>query len=348
MITLHNITKDVPNQRILKGISCQFDKGLTFIVGDSGAGKSTLMNILSTVDSATDGTIHYDVNGFEFDYTATTQVSDITVFRAKHVGIIAQDFNLINGLSAYQNIEAALELAGISAKKQIIENTLSLFGLSNEMDKPVNLLSGGEKQRVAIARAISKGAEIILADEPTGNLDKKNTEDVFSYLKEISSDKIVIVVSHNLDMAKKYADRIICIQDGFIVEDTTYQQLKKETVQKYKKKIPASHQNHISWRMAKNLSVHNIRKFKMKFISMAIVIGFAFSSVASLFTLSQMMNHRVDDINYTYYDADVVNVQPRHDVFSPRLMVAASDCLPLYESDIKKLKMIVLLEKQFQ
>lgn len=336
MIELKNITKDVPNQRILNGITCKFDKGLTFIIGDSGAGKSTLMNILSTIDNATGGEICYYLGDYIFNYTPTTSKKDSTNFRSKHVGIIFQDSNLMNELSAYQNIEMALNLAGLLVEKGRIVDTLSSLGLTKEIDKPVNLLSGGERQRVAIARALSKGAEIILADEPTGNLDANNTNDVFEKLKAISQDRIVIVVSHNLEMAKKYADRIVCIKDGAIVKDVISSQ--PNSCKNYDYETLKNHtdvKKHISWRMAGLLAAKNIKKFKLKFLSMVLVIGISFACVASLFTLGQMMNTQVNDINYTYYDADIVNVRPHYDnTLTPQLIVMASEGVPLYENDI--------------
>lgn len=189
------------------------DTGLVIIHGTSGCGKTTLLNILGGLDCPTDGEVYY--RGKRID-NESEQWWDS--FRASKLGFIYQDFNLLENITVKDNIKLPLSLLGEKeeikdAKVQEIANEL---GLEEYINKKAGKLSGGQKQRVAIARAIISGAEIILADEPTGNLDKENSENVFKVLKNIAANRLVVVVTHDGELAKKYADRLIKIAYGHI------------------------------------------------------------------------------------------------------------------------------------
>ena len=202
----------------LNDVSLRFpDRGVVFITGKSGSGKTTMLNILGGLDGFDEGEIL--VNGKSFSKFTPT---DFDSYRNTYVGFIFQEYNLLPEYNVYRNVALADELQG----KKVIdkENIFKLFedveigGLEN---RKVDQLSGGQKQRVAIVRALAKSSKIILADELTGALDSVTGEQVMETLKKLSKEKLVIVVSHDLELAEKYADRIIKLVDGKVVEDIT-------------------------------------------------------------------------------------------------------------------------------
>ncbi len=207
-----NVSKSFGNKDILKGIDLEIFPGeLTYIVGTSGAGKTTLLNILGGLDTPSKGEIVFE--GEDISH-------DLSEFRREKVGFIFQDYNLIPGLSVRENIELAHLYAGRrdAAAKPDIEQLISRLGIKDANQK-AETLSGGEKQRTAIVRSICKRSDLILADEPTGNLDSVNSEIVIRELVALKPGRYVVVVSHDIDMAKKFADRIITISDGRITGD---------------------------------------------------------------------------------------------------------------------------------
>ncbi|MGN0374438.1 MAG: ATP-binding cassette domain-containing protein [Butyrivibrio sp.] len=300
IIRVNNVYKRIGRKEILNNIKCTLGKGMTFVVGDSGAGKSTLLNIMGLLDDATEGEILYGSNEQELK-----PVDRSDTFRAKHIGFVFQDSNLINGLTVYQNIELALSISGKKISKKDIDDYLAKFSLSHVRDEKVQVLSGGERQRAAIVRALIKDSDVILADEPTGNLDSANAENVFRELKQISEDKTVIIITHNLDKAKEYADRIIKIKDGQIESDiinstvvSNYETQHDMSIKTGKLKFP----------FVKMLSLNNIFRHKGKFISVVAAIAFAFAVVMGIISVNYVVNNKINDMNYSYYDADLVNI----------------------------------------
>ena len=217
MIEIKNLTKIYKSKhkidcKALDNISFSLpDKGLVFIVGKSGSGKSTLLNMISGLDSFTSGDIIADGNSFN-----EMSKTDFDKYLSSYVGFVFQDYRLIDDFTIKQNIQIALDISG---ENNNISYYLDKVGLQGHEDRFPTELSGGQKQRVAIVRAIIKNPQIILADEPTGNLDNVTTIQVLNLLKEISKEKLVIVVSHNMNDAFTYADRIIELADGKIVKD---------------------------------------------------------------------------------------------------------------------------------
>ncbi len=189
------------------------DTGLIFIIGKSGSGKSTLLNLLGGLDTVTDGEIVADGNSLS-SFTS----EDFDNYRSSYIGFIFQHYYLIEELTIAQNIELAMNIVGKSDKAEVME-LLEKVGLSGVENRYPRELSGGQQQRVAIARALAKGPKLILGDELTGNLDHKTSVDILGLLKEISRERLVVVVSHNLDEADMFADRIIELHDGKISRD---------------------------------------------------------------------------------------------------------------------------------
>lgn len=191
------------------------NKGMLFIVGKSGSGKSTLLNLLGGLDTSTSGELL--INGKNINDFNKKQYDS---YRNTYIGFVFQEFNILEQYNVYENIELALKLQNKKISKKQIDDLLNNLGIGDLGNRKVNELSGGQKQRVAIARALIKNPKIILADEPTGNLDKKSSEQIFNILKEISENQLVIVVSHDMESAQKYADRIIEIEDGNVILDS--------------------------------------------------------------------------------------------------------------------------------
>ena len=188
------------------------------ITGESGSGKSTLLNVISGLDTYEEGEMF--VCGED---TTAYGTEDYEIYRKTYIGNIFQDFNLINSYTVYQNIEAVMLLSG-KKKKECRERILELIdkvGLSEYRRTKVSKLSGGQKQRVAIARALAKDAPIIVADEPTGNLDSASAESVMETLYKVSADKLVVIVTHNYEQAEQYVTRKLTMHDGKIIEDKT-------------------------------------------------------------------------------------------------------------------------------
>ena len=192
------------------------DKGMVFILGKSGSGKSTLLNVLGGLDQFDEGEIIICGKSSK-DF----KQSDFDSYRNTFIGFIFQEYNVMDNFTVKENIALALELQGKKADQKSIQYILQKVDLAQLGDRKPNELSGGQLQRVAIARALIKNPEIIMADEPTGALDSRTGQQVFDTLKKLSKDKLVLIVSHDKEFAKNYADRIIELADGKIISDTS-------------------------------------------------------------------------------------------------------------------------------
>ena len=222
MLELKNITKNYIigeiKQQVLKGINIKFRRNeFASILGASGSGKTTLLNIIGGLDK-------YDSGDLIIESVSTKKYNDRNwdSYRNHRVGFIFQSYNLISHQSVLANVEIALALSGVSIKerrKRSID-ALTKVGLKEHINKRPNQLSGGQMQRVAIARALVNNPEIILADEPTGALDSETSIQIMELLKEIAKDKLVIMVTHNPEIAQKYSTRIIELKDGLIIKDS--------------------------------------------------------------------------------------------------------------------------------
>lgn len=204
--------------RALDHVSVQIhEKEFVAIIGQSGSGKSTLMNMLGCLDVPTSGT--YMLHGKDVSHLSDDELSDI---RNQEIGFIFQGFNLIQNLTALENVELPLIYRGVSKKERIslAENALKKVGLENRMDHKPSEMSGGQQQRVAIARAIAQAPPIILADEPTGNLDSASSKEIMQILKDLHEEgRTVILITHDNEIAAQ-AKRVIKIMDGRIASDT--------------------------------------------------------------------------------------------------------------------------------
>ena len=199
--------------KALNNVSLEIEEGeFVSIVGSSGSGKSTLLNMLGGLDRLTSGDIY--INNKKL---GDMKDEELTIFRRRNIGFIFQNYNLVPILNVYENIVLPIELDGMKIDEEYIDSIINILGLSQKLTNMPNNLSGGQQQRVAIARAIATKPAIILADEPTGNLDSKTSMDVIGLLKMTSQkfNQTIVMITHNEEIAQ-LADRIIRIEDGKI------------------------------------------------------------------------------------------------------------------------------------
>ena len=200
--------------RALDGVNLQIENGeFVAIVGTSGSGKSTLLHMLGGLDRPTDGKVIVDGKDI-----FSLKEEALTIFRRRKIGFVFQSYNLVPVLNVYENIVLPIELDGGTVNKEFVQRIIQTLGLDGRLDALPSQLSGGQQQRVAIARALAAAPAIILADEPTGNLDSRTSQDVLSLLKVTSQkfSQTIVMITHNEEIAQM-ADRIIRIEDGKIV-----------------------------------------------------------------------------------------------------------------------------------
>ncbi|MDD6807895.1 MAG: ABC transporter ATP-binding protein [Oscillospiraceae bacterium] len=222
MIELSNVSKFYYSKGVIatgfSKVNVKFEMGeFVAITGESGSGKSTLLNVISGLDSYEEGEMFIEGNE-----TSHFTEKDFENYRRKYIGNIFQNFNLVNSYTVYQNIELVMLLAGFKGQevKKKVNELIEKVGLTEYKNTKASKLSGGQKQRVAIARALAKDTPIIIADEPTGNLDSESAAEIIKLLSEIAEDKLVIIVTHNYDQVEPYVTRKIKMHDGKVIEDS--------------------------------------------------------------------------------------------------------------------------------
>lgn len=300
MLKLQKINKEykVADYKVeaLKDINLTFrESEFVSILGPSGSGKTTLLNIIGGLDKYSSGNLI--INGRE---TKDYSEKDWNVYRSHRVGFVFQSYNLIPHQTVLGNVELALTIAGISKEERIkrAKDALDKVGLHDQYYKRPNQLSGGQSQRVAIARAIVNDPEILLADEPTGALDTETSLQIMDLIKEIASDRLVIMVTHNPDLAKKYSTRIVTLLDGELQSDSD--PVKEEVVIKRRVDLKSKEKAKMSWWTSFKLSLQNLFSKKSRTIltSVASAIGIiGISLVLSLsFGVKNFMNKTQDDM----------------------------------------------------
>ena len=231
VIKIRNITRDFPlgNEivKVLKGIDLDIERGeYVALMGPSGSGKSTLMNLLGCLDTPTSGS--YELNGNDVSNMTDDELAEI---RNKEIGFVFQTFNLLPRTTALENVALPMIYAGASKSERTerAKQVLTDVGLADRMDHRPNQLSGGQRQRVAVGRALVNKPSIILADEPTGNLDSKTSEEIMNLFNDIhKAGNTVIVVTHEEDIAER-AHRIIRLRDGVVESDTKKEVVSRES-----------------------------------------------------------------------------------------------------------------------
>ena len=327
MLKLKNVSKFYYNKGVIASgfnkINIEFDIGeFVAIVGESGSGKSTLLNVISGLDSYEEGEMY--INGEE---TSHYRESDFEEYRKKYVSNIFQNFNLVNSYTVYQNIELVLLLNGYK-KKDVKKKVLELIdkvGLTKYKRTKTSKLSGGQQQRVAIARALAKDTPIIVCDEPTGNLDSKAAKGVINLLKEISKDKLVIVVTHNFSEIEDLATRVVKMHDGKIVSD-------KKVIETDKvKNVEINEGKNIGLFNMIRLGVRNTFNIIPKFILIFIVFLFVTVSLLSVYGSLKKDEYEEGKIGENYFFNDTRDT---------RIVINKNDRTVITKDDFDKIKSI--------
>jgi len=294
MLKLQNIKKDYITGdtavHALKGVSIEFRKSeFVSILGHSGCGKTTLLNIIGGLDRYTDGDLF--INGKS---TKTYKDRDWDNYRNHSVGFIFQSYNLIPHQTVLSNVELALTLSGVSKqeRRKRAEDALKKVGLGDQLGKKPNQMSGGQMQRVAIARALVNDPEILLADEPTGALDSETSVQIMELLKEISKDRLVIMVTHNPELAKQYSTRIVKLLDGNITDDSDpYGGEETAKAEKADGKRPS-----MSFLTALSLSLNNLMTKKARTFLTSFAGSIGIIGIALILSLSNGVNAYIQKV----------------------------------------------------
>lgn len=298
MLKLNNIKKNYETEnesvKALKGISIEFrENEFVSILGPSGCGKTTLLNIIGGLDHYTSGDLIID--GIS---TKKYKDRDWDTYRNHRIGFVFQNYNLISHQTVLSNVELALTLSGVdkqTRRKKAIE-VLDKVGLKDQMYKKPNQMSGGQMQRVAIARALVNDPDILLADEPTGALDTKTSVQIMEILKEISKDRLIIMVTHNPELAKKYSTRIINLLDGEVTSDSKPYSSKKEEKEKKKEEKKKAKKTSMSFLTAMNLSLNNLMTKKGRTILTAFAGSIGIIGIALILSISNGVQQYINNV----------------------------------------------------
>lgn len=331
MLELKNVSKFYYKKGIVSSgiskVSLKFDMGeFIAITGESGSGKSTLLNVISGLDTYEEGEMY--VNGEE---TSHYNEEDYEEYRKKYIGNIFQSFNLVNSYTVYQNVELVLLINGEtrrSVKHKVID-ILKKVDLYKYRHTKVSKLSGGMKQRVAIARCLAKDIPIIIADEPTGNLDSKNAKSVLKLLYEISKYKLVIVVTHNFEQISEYATRRITMHDGSVIEDMKLKdknEVKEVNTSKFKKTKVISNLR---------LGIRNTFNIVPKFLLLTFVYAFVLISIVGVYSAFLELESTNNAYNSFFNETDA----------NKRVIVKKKDNSSFTNEEINKLKSISNVDK---
>ena len=274
-------------QQALNKVSLTFRKNeFVAILGPSGSGKTTLLNIIGGLD-------RYDSGDLIINHKSTKEFKekDWDFYRNNCIGFIFQNYNLISHISVLENVELGMTLSGVSKKQKRKKayEVLERVGLKDHAHKKPNQLSGGQMQRVAIARALANNPSIILADEPTGALDTKTSEQIMDLIQSIAKDKLVIMVTHNQDLARDYASRIVKMRDGVIQEDSNPVKEKEE------QEAFSIRKTAMKFITALNLSFNNIKTKKGRTALTAFASSIGIIGIALVLSLSNGFQIKIDE-----------------------------------------------------
>ena len=327
MLKLENVSKYYYNKGIITSgitkVNLELKIGeFVAITGESGSGKSTLLNVISGLDSYEEGEMY--IKGKE---TSHYSEKDFENYRRTYIANIFQSFNLINSYTVYQNIELVLLLNGYKKhkiKKKILD-IIEQVGLTKFKNTKVSKLSGGQKQRVAIARAMIKDTPIIVADEPTGNLDSESAKEVIDILKKVAKDKLVIMVTHNIEQVENVATRIIKMHDGRIIQNTEIKKIEKEP------EIMQSSYNNISIINKYRLGIRNTFNIASKFLLLFAVFLFMSAAVLAEYASFQMSEDENKGEGYSI---------AFRDLSENRIIINKEDRTYFTDEDFNKIKQI--------
>lgn len=327
MIKLKKVSKYYYSKGIiasgLTNVSLELNFGeFVVITGESGSGKTTLLNVISGLDSYEEGELYID--GVETSHYTSSDFED---YRKKYIGNIFQEFNLVNSYTVYQNIELVLLINGNKKSniKEKVNSIIAKVGLEEYTNTKCSKLSGGQKQRVAIARALAKETPIIVADEPTGNLDSKSAAGIITLLREISKDKLVIVVTHNYEQFENYATRVIKMADGKITEDKKIKEYEEQPF------TPNTSSHQILKGSQLRLGLRNTFNVIPKFLLLLLVFAFVVVSVAGSYTSFKYQEDERDQFGYNEFFQNYTE---------DRIVIKKEDNSVISEEDFEKLKKV--------
>lgn len=334
MLKLKNVSKFYYNKGVIASgftkVSAQFDTSeFVVITGESGSGKSTLLNVISGLDSYEEGEMY--INGEE---TSHYGESDFEEYRKKYVSNIFQNFNLVNSYTVYQNVELVLLMNGYKKKdiKNKILNLIDKVGLINYKNTKVSKLSGGQKQRVAIARALAKETPIIVCDEPTANLDSKSSREIIKILKEISKDKLLIMVTHDYPSVENVATRVIKMHDGKIVSDKKNNDVDTDR----RVEIVDNSNKEIGLFNMIRLGVRNTFNIASKFILLFIVFLFITASLLTEYGALRKSEYESSKLGYNWYFNDTTDT---------RIVIKKNDGSSISREDFNNINKVSNIER---
>ena len=295
MLELKKIDKTYDTNEIsvkaLKDVSIKFrKKEFVSILGTSGSGKTTLLNIIGGLDDYTSGNLIINNRS-----TKKYNDNDWDMYRNHKVGFVFQSYNLISHQTALANVELSLTLSGVSKeeRRQRAIDALKEVGLLDQIYKKPNQMSGGQVQRIAIARALVNNPDILLADEPTGALDSKTSVQIMDILKEISKTRLVIMVTHNPELAKKYSTRIVELSDGKIISDSNPYEKEEKEIKEEKSKTKKSF---MSFKTALNLSFNNLKTKKGRTILTSFAGAIGIIGIALVMSISNGVENYINSV----------------------------------------------------
>ena len=317
--------------KALRGIDLEFRKNdFVAILGQSGCGKTTMLNIIGGLDRYTSGDLV--ING-----VSTKEYKDVDwdIYRNNSIGFVFQSYNLISHQTVFTNVELALTLAGVSAaeRKRRVTEALEKVGLADQIHKKPTQMSGGQMQRVAIARALVNNPEILLADEPTGALDSETSLQIMELLEEIAKDRLVIMVTHNSEIAQKYATRTIKLLDGKVIDDSnpyhSGEEVKKEKTKRKKTSM--------SFSTALSLSFKNLLTKKTRTVLTAFAGSIGIIGIALILSLSSGMQIYVNNLERDTLSTYPLEIESRSmDMAGMMTMMMSSNRSDVDERDLDK------------
>lgn len=305
MLTVKNLTRKYKNGssfvNAVDDITSHFSEGeFVFVLGESGSGKSTLLNVLCGLDTEIEGSVIVD--GID---TANFSKKDWAIYRNHYVGFVFQEYNLIGHLNLWENVALPLQFQGIpksEAKIKAIEE-LERVGLGKMVDKKPNQVSGGQAQRVAIARALVTNPKVIMADEPTGALDTELGFKIIEYLKEVSKDRVVVIVTHDEDLANEYASRIIRLQDGKVLSDSIGDEVVSQEVKQINFDRPK-----MKFGMMFKFARNNVFSRMFRTIATATVVSIGYVSIMLLAFMIFGINNSISEAISNFVPEDMYNI----------------------------------------
>lgn len=311
--------------KALNGINVTFrENEFVAILGHSGCGKTTMLNIIGGLDHYTSGDLI--INGVS---TKKYKARDWDAYRNHSIGFVFQSYNLIPHQTVLANVELALTISGVSKseRKKRAKEALEKVGLGNQFNKKPNQMSGGQMQRVAIARALINNPDILLADEPTGALDSETSIQVMELLKEIAKDKLVIMVTHNPELANDYANRIVKVKDGTIIDDSNPYTPEKTDVEKPSEKKRVS----MSFGTAVSLSMNNLMTKKGRTLLTAFAGSIGIIGIATILSLSSGINNYINEIQEETLSSYPIQIN-RENADTTAIMASMMEVQKDYES----------------